>query len=80
MLRSTHAHVDIRPNFDADKNYFLNEMLKLLAYAENYFRQKQYMALYNSSLVLAFMCIQVRHYTLACKIYSLFGQIFLVAK
>ena len=42
---------------DADKNYFLNEVMKLLAFAENYFRHKQYVAMYNAGLALAFVCI-----------------------
>lgn len=73
VLRSKQAHVDLRPNMDADKNYFLNEFMKLLAFAENYMKQKQYVALYNAAMALAFICIQVRHYALANKVYSLFA-------
>lgn len=40
ILKSTAAHVDLRPNVDSDKMYFLNELLKLLAFAENYYREK----------------------------------------
>ena len=63
----------MRANLDTDKNYFLNEFLKLLAHAENYWKQKQYMAVYNSALVIAFICIQIKHYSLASKVYSLFA-------
>ena len=42
---------------DSDKQYFLNEFLKLLAFAESYYKQKQYMAWYNSGMVIAFICI-----------------------
>jgi len=69
-----------RPNVDADKNYFLNEMMKLLAHAENYEKNQKYVALFNSGLVIAFLCISVKHYSIACKVYSLFGQILLVAR
>lgn len=40
VFRSKKDDVDIRPNFDADKNYFLKEFMKLLAYAENYQKLK----------------------------------------
>lgn len=40
VLRSKLGHVDLRPMVDADKNYFLNEFLKLLSFAENYLKQK----------------------------------------
>ena len=36
VFRSKKDDVDIRPDFDADKHYFLKEFMKLLAYAENY--------------------------------------------
>ena len=57
MLRSKFAHVDLRPMVDADKNYFLNEFLKLLAHAEKYFRKREYVSLYNAGLAIAFICI-----------------------
>ena len=78
MLRSKQAHVDLRPNMDADKNYFLNETLKLLAHADNYIKNKKFVALYNAGMVIAFLCIKVQHFALACKVYSLFAQILLV--
>ena len=77
MLRSKYLHVDLRPNVDSDKNYFLNELLKLLAHGERYFRKRQFIELYNAGLAIAFLCVQTMHYTLACKVYSLFGQILL---
>jgi len=40
VLRSRQSHVDIRPQMDSDKNYFLNEFLKLLAFSENYYKHK----------------------------------------
>lgn len=80
VLRSKQAHVDIRENMDADKNYFLNEFLKIMAHSENYYKKGNYKALFNSGMVLAFICIQIQHYTLANKIYSMFGQMLLVAK
>ena len=58
---------------DTDKNYFLNEVLKLLAYSEYYFRQRKFTELYNAGLMIAFLCVQTQHYALACKVYSLFG-------
>lgn len=78
ILRSKLAHVDMRPNMDTDKNYFLNETLKLLAHADNYTKNKKFVALYNAGMVIAFLCVKVQHYALACKVYSLFAQILLV--
>mmetsp|Transcript_29645 Transcript_29645/g.39421 ORF Transcript_29645/g.39421 Transcript_29645/m.39421 type:complete len:224 (+) Transcript_29645:322-993(+) len=57
VLRSDQVHVDVRPNFDSDKNYFLNELMKLLAYGEHYFRLKHYTQMYNAGLTIAFICI-----------------------
>ena len=57
ILRSRVDHVDVRPMVDADKKYFLNELLKLLAYAEKYFRMKRFIELYNAGLAVAFICI-----------------------
>ena len=57
ILRSKQAHIDLRPMVDSDKQYFLNEFLKLLAFAENYYKQKQYLAWFNSGMVIAFICI-----------------------
>lgn len=65
---------------DADKNYFLNEFLKIMAYSENYYKQKKYSALFNAGMTLAFICIQIQHYTLANKVYSMFAQMFMVSK
>ena len=38
VLQYRHEYEDIRDNMDADKNYFLTEFLKILAYAENYYK------------------------------------------
>ena len=65
---------------DADKNYFLNEFMKILAYSENYYKQRKYIALFNCGMVLGFICIQIQHYALANKVYSLFAQMLLVSK
>lgn len=80
ILRSTAAHVDLRPNVDSDKMYFLNELMKLLAYAENYYKEKEYMGFYNSAMVIAYLCIQMRHFKMAGKVYSLFAQMLLDVK
>ena len=80
ILRSQDLHVDKRENTDADKVYFINEFLKILAYAENYYKQRKFIALFNTGMVLAFLCIQIQHYALANKVYSMFGQMLLVAK
>lgn len=63
-----------------DKKKFLEEVLKLLAYADMYFKQRSYTGFYNAGLTIAFMCIQVSHFSLADKVYSLFGQMLLAAK
>ena len=80
VLRSKQAHVDIRENMDADKNYFLNEFLKIMAHVENYYKQRKYIALFNAGMVLAFICIQIQHYALANKVYSMVAQMLLVSK
>lgn len=41
---------------DSDKSYFLNELLKLLAYAEDYLRKREFVALFNAGLLIAFLC------------------------
>ena len=64
---------------DTDKNYFLTEVMKLLAHSENYYKQKKYIALFNSGMVIAFLCIQINHYALANKVYSMFAQMLLVS-
>ena len=40
ILRTKQSHVDLRPMVDSDKHYFLNEFLKILGFAENYYKQK----------------------------------------
>ena len=40
ILRTKQSHVDLRPMVDSDKQYFLNEFLKILGFAENYYKQK----------------------------------------
>jgi len=57
ILKSSFTHVDLRPQVDSDKMYFLNEFLKLLAFSENYHKIKEYVGFYNSGLVIAFMCV-----------------------
>lgn len=57
ILKAYQNHVDIRPMVDADKNYFLNELLKLMAFAEKYFRLHKFMELFNAGLAIAFFCI-----------------------
>ena len=58
---------------DMDKKLFLYEFLKLLAYADFYFKSKEYVAFYNAAMTIAFCAIQVGQYLLAFKVYSLFG-------
>lgn len=79
ILRSTAAHVDLRPNVDSDKMYFLNELMKLMAFAENYYREKQFIGFYNAALVVAYLCIKMRHLKIACKVYSMFAQMLTVS-
>lgn len=80
ILRSTAAHVDLRPNVDSDKMYFLNELIKLLAFAENYYKEKEYMGFFNSALVISYLCIMMKHLKIAAKVYSLFAQMLIDAK
>ena len=65
---------------DMDKKMFLFELLKILAYSDFYFKQKEYTAFYNTALAISFCCIQVGQYLIANKVYSLFGQMLLTAK
>ena len=67
------AKVDLRINIDTDKQYFIDEFLKIMCFAEDYYRLGKWLAFYNSGLVLAFIAIQTLHYTLATKVYSMFG-------
>lgn len=72
--------VKIIPNVDMDKKYFLEEFLKLLSYADMYFKQFEYVAFYNTGLALSFCAIQTKQQVIANKVYSLFGQMLLTAK
>jgi len=72
--------VRLVPNVDMDKKLFLCEFMKILAYADSYFKQRLYVAFYNAALTLTFLAIQVSEYSLADKTYSLFGQMLLAAK
>ena len=47
----------IAPNVDIDKKYFLNEFLKLLGYSDMYYKQRNFMALYNAALTCAFLAV-----------------------
>lgn len=40
-----------------DKKMFLEEMLKMLAYADLYFKSRSFIAFYNSALAITFLCI-----------------------
>ena len=71
MLRS--SIVKVLPMVDMDKKLFLGELLKLMGYAGMYWKQQQYTAFYNAGLTIAFVSVQVNHYILADKVYSLFG-------
>ena len=62
-----------KPCIDLDKKVFLIEVLKLLAHADAYFRKYNYVAFYNAALAITFMCVQTKQYTLAEKVYSMFG-------
>jgi hypothetical protein len=53
----TSNQVKILPQIDIDKKYFLNELLKLLGYADMYFKQRSFMAFYNAGITAAFMAI-----------------------
>ena len=59
---------------------FLRELLKLLSYADMYFKQREFIGFYNAGLVITFMTIAVGQHKLADKIYSMFGQMLLTAK
>ena len=72
--------IKILPMVDMDKKLFLQEFLKLLAYADMYFRQRHYMAFYNAGLTIAYCAIQTNQLQLADKVYSLFGQMLFTAK
>ena len=63
-----------------DKKVFLEELLKLLGYADMYFKQHEYVAFYNSGLAISFCAIQTSQFIIAKKVYSLFGQMLLTAK
>ena len=53
----TSNQVRIVPQVDIDKKYFLNELLKLLGYADTYFKQRNFIAFYNAGITAAFMSI-----------------------
>ena len=72
--------MDLKDNVDIDKQYFVDEFLKLLAFAENYYKLGMWIAFYNSGLVIAFICVQTQHYSLAAKVYSLFSTMLVAAK
>jgi hypothetical protein len=42
---------------DNDKKLFLQEFVKLLAYSDMYFKQRQFTAFYNAALTLTFMAV-----------------------
>ena len=63
-----------------DKKLFLDELLKMLAYSDLYFKSRQFIAFYNSALAITFICIQTKQFHLADKVYSLFGQMLSAAK
>ena len=65
--------IQLTPNVDVDKKIFLEEYLKVLAYADMYYKQREYTGFYNCALLLSFLAIYVRQFILAEKVYSLFG-------
>lgn len=78
LLRSN--QVNKFPNMDVDKKYFLQEFLKLIAFSEMYYRERQFVAFYNTGMTVAFIAVQVNHFGLANKVYSMFGQMLLVSR
>lgn len=63
-----------------DKKLFLEELLKLLAYADMYFKSHQFVAFYNAAQVISFVCIQTKQFAIADKVYSMCGQMLFAAK
>ena len=78
VLRS--SIVKVIPQTDMDKKLFLGELLKMMGYAEMYYNSRQYVAFYNVGLTIAFTAVQVQHFVLADKVYSLFGFMLLTAQ
>jgi len=74
------AIVSVIPQVDMDKKLFLEEYLKLLGYADMYFKQREFVAFYNTGLVLAYCSVVTQTHFLAHKVYSLFGQMLIAAK
>ena len=55
VLKST--IIDKIPNVDLDKKLFLKELLKLLGFADMYFKKHEYMAFFNAGLAMAFIAV-----------------------
>ena len=56
MFRS--SIIKILPQVDMDKKMFLETYLKLLGYADMYYKQYEYIGFFNAGLTLAFCAIQ----------------------
>ena len=66
------------PCVDLDKRQFLKELLKLFAHVDVYLKKKEYIALANLGVAVAFLAVLIRQFTVALKVYSMFAQVFLV--
>ena len=71
-------HDEQTPCVDLDKKQFLKELLKMFAHVEVYLRKKEFIALSNLGMAIAFLAVMIRQFNVAMKVYSMFGQIFLV--
>ena len=49
--------IKVPPQVDMDKKVFLTEFLKLLSYADMYYKQREYNGFYNAAIVITFIAV-----------------------
>ena len=65
---------------DLDKKQFLMELLKMFVHVDVYMKKKDFTALSNLGMTIAYLAVVIRQYNIVMKVYSMFAQIFLVNK